>query len=92
MRLRLCEAASLATRVVFSNSAMVAEDLAHENRGRGVLDEVCGRRRRDEGDPLRLEHVVAREPHHEVTSEAVSVVVRQTLFRKALSRGFQFCF
>ena len=29
-----------------------AEDLTHEDRSRGVLDEVRGRRRRDEGDSL----------------------------------------
>ena len=71
MRLRLRAAANLATRVVFSNSATAAEHLAHEDRSRAVLDEVCGRRRRDEGDSLRLEHVVTRELHHEVASEAV---------------------
>src|SRR5208282_6247357 len=34
-----------------------AEDLAHKGRGWGVLDEVRGRRRRDEGASLCLEHV-----------------------------------
>jgi hypothetical protein len=40
MRFRLRAAASFATVVAFSNSAMARKTLAHENRGRRVLYEV----------------------------------------------------
>ena len=74
-RLRRRAAASLATSVVLSsNSAMTAQYLTHEDRGRGVLGEVQRRGGGDQGDAALLEHVVPGELDHEVAGEPVGAL------------------
>jgi hypothetical protein len=50
------------------------QDLANQNGGRGVLKEErrggCG----NEGNPLRLQHVVAGELHHEIAGEPIGAL------------------